>query len=434
MRYDNDMTAGQVVEEIRKLFGIGDQAATPSTILTNIANSKRRADCLSAIERDHFTVEVPDEDDPEETFEDCLLNWGQNPEAYSDTFGEALELKLAGMTQERQEKDDAAWEEYRKAPIDESFNSYASPLHHAYFAGIKHGRTSRWRLYAPARVGAATFRAGVSAVLVVEAAQRRYEYEESPAGEPIKAERAQRREAFQREIHAILQPQTETVPAPEGWRDVLNKTTAAYGLMAAGQYDSGAPAHNPTIAVQELLGAYKDDARDNAWEAIMAYADIRTGAAIERLKHRFSDAPKTPEVDRLDLDADRLQKLIEDMRQDGYHGLQTCIRAHDTLRNMAAWLLAIGEPTVLAYLNEWKAGNEGGVSAGLTPMNERGLQNQRGPDARVISSKPLIDLDEHKRRITALTLRKAMGFDLHHVALTDTAQHGEVVAPKDPEA
>jgi len=55
----------------------------------NIENSLRRANCLSAIER-HFTFEVEDEEYEGEMMEQCPLNWGQEPEAYIETFKSVL--------------------------------------------------------------------------------------------------------------------------------------------------------------------------------------------------------------------------------------------------------------------------------------------------------------------------------------------------------
>lgn len=69
-------------------FSIGTAARTPTVLLANIENSKRRSDCLSAIEREFFTR--PCEDEHGEEGEECLLNWAAEPAEYVKQFREAL--------------------------------------------------------------------------------------------------------------------------------------------------------------------------------------------------------------------------------------------------------------------------------------------------------------------------------------------------------
>jgi hypothetical protein len=75
-------------------FMIGAQARSKSTILANVDNVIRRSRCLSAIEREFFTIEVPDEDgDEDDTFESCSLPWGADPSEYVEQFRTALLAK-----------------------------------------------------------------------------------------------------------------------------------------------------------------------------------------------------------------------------------------------------------------------------------------------------------------------------------------------------
>ncbi|WP_186214682.1 hypothetical protein [Burkholderia gladioli] len=71
------------------VFHIGSQARSIGTLLANCRNSSRRADCLSGIEQ-LFNYEVPDEDNPLETIEECDLNWGHEVGQYVEAFKAAL--------------------------------------------------------------------------------------------------------------------------------------------------------------------------------------------------------------------------------------------------------------------------------------------------------------------------------------------------------
>lgn len=87
------VNAEQTLQEICDLFGIGGEARTPYTILTNIQNTKRFADYLHAIEREFFMVPgEPDDDYPDdEPAPECLLNcWGSSQQEYVEQFRAAL--------------------------------------------------------------------------------------------------------------------------------------------------------------------------------------------------------------------------------------------------------------------------------------------------------------------------------------------------------
>jgi hypothetical protein len=78
---------------IGEAFGIGKDARNNSVIMANIENAIRRAACLSAIEGDHFTRTVQNEDGEE--VQECLLSYGDDIEQYSKTMGLALQ-ELSG--------------------------------------------------------------------------------------------------------------------------------------------------------------------------------------------------------------------------------------------------------------------------------------------------------------------------------------------------
>lgn len=72
-------------------FGIGIKARSLYILMECISNALRRFNCLSAIERTFFMVPTEPEDDDDEPGEECLLNWGHDPEQYVATFREALQ-------------------------------------------------------------------------------------------------------------------------------------------------------------------------------------------------------------------------------------------------------------------------------------------------------------------------------------------------------
>lgn len=79
-------------EAVFDALGIGTGARTPETLLANVQNLLRREQCLSALERTFFTVQTPPDpaEDQDEPGEDCLLNWGHEPDNYVQAFREAL--------------------------------------------------------------------------------------------------------------------------------------------------------------------------------------------------------------------------------------------------------------------------------------------------------------------------------------------------------
>lgn len=76
-------------DKVRQSFLIGD-AAEDFAIFINIENTLRRSGCLSAVEREFFTREEPDEEYPDEMFEHCDLSWGAEPKEYIEDFRKAL--------------------------------------------------------------------------------------------------------------------------------------------------------------------------------------------------------------------------------------------------------------------------------------------------------------------------------------------------------
>lgn len=79
-----------LLTEIADHLGIGANVRTPTTILTCVANITRRSDCLSQVER-FCTRTVIDEEGEEVT--ESLLNWGEAPEAYMETFKRVVVLR-----------------------------------------------------------------------------------------------------------------------------------------------------------------------------------------------------------------------------------------------------------------------------------------------------------------------------------------------------
>lgn len=79
------------LDAIADAFGVGEDARKQLfVIVENAKNSARRSQCLSLIEAKLFTFEVEDEDG--ENVEDCMLNWGDDPDEYAARFGEAMSV------------------------------------------------------------------------------------------------------------------------------------------------------------------------------------------------------------------------------------------------------------------------------------------------------------------------------------------------------
>ena len=87
-------TGAADLEQVYDAFGIGSQARTLSTLLTNIGNTKRFSEYLDAVEREFFMVPgASDEDDPDaEPDDECLVNrWGSTQAQYVEQFRNALQ-------------------------------------------------------------------------------------------------------------------------------------------------------------------------------------------------------------------------------------------------------------------------------------------------------------------------------------------------------
>jgi len=81
------------LSKVYDAFMIGSAVRTPAVLLANVENSRRRSDCLSAIEREFFTETVKDEDG--EDTEECGLSWGAEPAEYVEQFRAALTARAA---------------------------------------------------------------------------------------------------------------------------------------------------------------------------------------------------------------------------------------------------------------------------------------------------------------------------------------------------
>ena len=81
----------KLVESICDIFGAGTLVSTDA-ILTNIQNARRRSECLSRIESYHSTMEL---DDDGEEYKTSLLNWGESPEQYLDTYKSVIDAAIA---------------------------------------------------------------------------------------------------------------------------------------------------------------------------------------------------------------------------------------------------------------------------------------------------------------------------------------------------
>ena len=79
--------AGDLLNDISDALGIGTLARNCATIKQNVNNAIRRSRCLSAIES-HFTTTSIGLDGEEEEYE--LLNWGEDPKEYIETFKQAI--------------------------------------------------------------------------------------------------------------------------------------------------------------------------------------------------------------------------------------------------------------------------------------------------------------------------------------------------------
>lgn len=81
--------AKHLLNDIANVFSIGGKARTSQTILTNVRNAVRRADCLSRVESYMTKTEI---DEDGEEVENNLLRWGDIPEDYIERFKEIVAL------------------------------------------------------------------------------------------------------------------------------------------------------------------------------------------------------------------------------------------------------------------------------------------------------------------------------------------------------
>lgn len=83
---------GDPLAEVFNVLGIGSKARSIGVLLANIENMQRRGRCLSAIEREFFTVATPPDpdEDGDEPGEECLLRWNAEPAEYVEQFRDAL--------------------------------------------------------------------------------------------------------------------------------------------------------------------------------------------------------------------------------------------------------------------------------------------------------------------------------------------------------
>lgn len=85
------------LQKVYDVFGTGELARTPSTLLTCLGNLRRFSDYLSAVEREFFMVPGEPSDEPEdegcEPDDECLMNrWGaHSTEHYVEQFRAALD-------------------------------------------------------------------------------------------------------------------------------------------------------------------------------------------------------------------------------------------------------------------------------------------------------------------------------------------------------
>lgn len=86
----DDMDANEIRKTLHMVadaFGIGFLSRDASTILVNAQNAARRSSCLGMIEDNHTETMTDDEGEP---FVMSLLNWGEAPNQYIETYRKVL--------------------------------------------------------------------------------------------------------------------------------------------------------------------------------------------------------------------------------------------------------------------------------------------------------------------------------------------------------
>ncbi|WP_024767481.1 hypothetical protein [Pseudomonas nitroreducens] len=93
------------------------------------------------------------------------------------------------------------------------------------------------------------------------------------------------------DLLALVAQAGQVLEATASAKALVEIEAKKYSLNAAGMFDSGAPAHGQTIAVQELLAGFDDDEAEDHWEAIMAYSDLRASNALFHAAELIAAAP-----------------------------------------------------------------------------------------------------------------------------------------------
>lgn len=81
----SESEAKDLLNKISVVFHIGTAARSAETLLGNAENASRRSKCLGLIEEYH-SVTKPDEEADGEEYSESLLNWGEEPEKYIETY------------------------------------------------------------------------------------------------------------------------------------------------------------------------------------------------------------------------------------------------------------------------------------------------------------------------------------------------------------
>ena len=189
-----------------------------------------------------------------------------------------------------------------------------------------------WRkIGKPAAVGAVSFGVGISSRLVVEAAQRHYEYSQDPA---VEAERMQRISDF---VASVREEHPEKAEGAQGERLIQTAPERIY----------------------LIVGAYcpRDVDFNELTEVSWCENDIDDGieyVRADKARAAMAQPSPAPELER---------------------------------------------PEVVAYLNEWRHNDSGGirVTPALSAMSEEGLQKEYGPQASVVRREPLMTVSQHNR-------------------------------------
>ncbi|QNB08390.1 hypothetical protein G5S34_17610 [Herbaspirillum frisingense] len=100
----------------------------------------------------------------------------------------------------------------------------------------------------------------------------------------------QRMERAEAALRGML-PEVQEGKAQESAKEKAARMIAECHAEIAGLEAINLPAHDPTIAVEEMLSAYLPDDREDVWEAIKAYADIHARATVQLNAKDASPSP-----------------------------------------------------------------------------------------------------------------------------------------------